>query len=114
MSGRAGGDTSEAHPPVNGATRTTGVVSRPREAIELMAEEGCSPPRFWGNPPDDRYGWHSHRYHKVLFCLTGSITFHTRSGDIELGAGDRLDVAPGTEHAATVGPLGVECVEAPR
>jgi mannose-6-phosphate isomerase-like protein (cupin superfamily) len=114
MSGRARGDISEAHPPVNGATRTTGAVSRPREAIELMAEEGCSPPRFWGNPPGDRYGWHSHRYHKVLFCLTGSITFHTRSGDIELGAGDRLDVARGTDHAATVGPLGVECVEAPR
>ncbi len=99
---------------MNGATRTAGVVSRRREAIERMAEEGCSPPRFWGNAPGDRYGWHSHDYHKVLFCLTGSITFHTRSCDIEMGAGDRLDLAPGTEHAVTVGPLGVECVEARR
>jgi hypothetical protein len=99
---------------VNGATLTTGVVSRRREAIERMVEEGCSAPRSWGNGPGDRYGWHSHDYHKVLFCLTGSITFHTKSGDIEMGAGDRLDLAPRTEHAATVGPVGVECVEAPR
>jgi hypothetical protein len=99
---------------MNGATLTTGVVSRRREAIEQMAGEGCSPPRFWGNAPGDRYGWHSHDYHKVLFCLIGSITFHTRSGDIEMGAGDRLDLPPRTEHAATVGPVGVECVEASR
>jgi hypothetical protein len=99
---------------MNGATLTTGVVSRRREAIERMAEEGCLPPRFWRNGPGDRYGWHSHDYHKVLFCLTGSITFHTRSGDIEMGAGDRLDLPPRTEHAATVGPVGVECVEASR
>jgi hypothetical protein len=99
---------------MNGGTLTTGVVSRRREAIERMAEEGCLPPRFWGNGPGDRYGWHSHDYHKVLFCLTGSIIFHTKSGDIEMGAGDRLDLAPRTEHATTVGPVGVECVEAPR
>jgi len=99
---------------MTGATLTTGVVSRRREAIERMAEEGCLPPRFWGNGPGDRYGWHSHDYHKVLFCLTGSIILHTKSGDIEMGAGDRLDLAPRTEHAATVGPVGVECVEAPR
>jgi len=99
---------------MNGGTLTTGVVSRRREAIERMAEEGCLPPRFWGNGPGDRYGWHSHDYHKVLFCLTGSIIFHTKSGDIEMRAGDRLDLAPRTEHAATVGPVGVECAEAPR
>jgi quercetin dioxygenase-like cupin family protein len=50
----------------------------------------------------------------VLFCLDGSITFHTRDGDVELRTGDRLDIGPGTEHAATVGPSGVSCVEASR
>lgn len=40
--------------------------------------------------------------------------FHTREGDFDLGPGDRLDIPPGTEHAATVGPGGVECMEAPK
>jgi hypothetical protein len=50
----------------------------------------------------------------VLFCLRGSIVFHTREGDVPLTGGDRLDVEPATEHAATVGPDGCECVEASR
>ena len=40
--------------------------------------------------------------------------FHLEQEDVELRAGDRLDIEPGTEHAATVGPDGVRCVEAPR
>ena len=50
----------------------------------------------------------------MLFCLAGSITFHTGGGDLELSAGDRLDLEAGTEHGATVGSDGVECVEASR
>ena len=70
-------------------------------------------PRRWSNAPGDSYGWHAHDQHKILYCVSGSIVFHTRTeDDIELRAGDRLDLAPGTEHAATVGPDGVECVEA--
>jgi quercetin dioxygenase-like cupin family protein len=84
-------------------------------AIEASMRADGLDPRRWGNGPGDRYGWHEHRYHKVLYCLSGSIVFHTKSdGDIELNAGDRLDLDPGTSHAATVGPRGVECVEAPR
>ena len=62
----------------------------------------------------DAYARHEHGYHKVLFCLSGSIVFHTDDGDIELRAGDRLDLEPGTGHAATVGPGGCRCVEASR
>jgi mannose-6-phosphate isomerase-like protein (cupin superfamily) len=40
--------------------------------------------------------------------------FHLRDRDVELRPGDRLDIEPGTEHAAAVGPQGVTCVEAPR
>ncbi len=72
-------------------------------------------PREWGNAPGDSYGWHAHDYHKVLFCVSGSIVFHTRTnGDLQLEAGDRLDVEPGTDHAATVGSEGVQCIEAAR
>jgi quercetin dioxygenase-like cupin family protein len=84
------------------------------EAESIFAREGCSAPSPWGNAPGDTYGWHVHAYHKVLFCLDGSITFHTRDGDVRLLAGDRLDLTPGTEHSATVGGEGVSCIEAVR
>lgn len=86
----------------------------PDDIEAALRDEGLSP-RRWSNGPGDRYGWHRHDYHKVLYCLSGSITFHTRDrGDLELHPGDRLDLSPGTDHAATVGDQGVECVEAPR
>lgn len=96
------------------ATKTPAAVAGRDAAVAAFREEGCSGPRFWGNAPGDTYGRHSHGYHKVLFCLSGSITFHTGDGDVELASGDRLDLPAGTEHAATVGPEGVECVEATR
>lgn len=95
------------------ANKTVGTADR-EAVLSAFAAEGCSPPRRWGNGPGDAYGWHSHGYHKVLVCLEGSITFHTRDGDVTLEAGDRLDLEPGTEHAATVGPDGCSCVEASR
>lgn len=81
-------------------------------ARTILEAEGCSSPRSWGNGPGDRYGRHEHPFHKVLFCLSGSIVFHTDDGDVALRAGDRLDLEPGTAHAATVGPEGCRCVEA--
>jgi hypothetical protein len=97
-----------------GATRTPGAVDGREGALAAFQAESASGPRFWGNGPGDCYGRHSHDYHKVLLCLAGSIVFHTDAGDVELGAGDRLDLEPGTDHAATVGPEGCECVEASR
>lgn len=83
-----------------------------RGEIEARFEEEGLIPQSWSNAPEDRYGWHSHSYHKVLYCVSGSIVFHTEDEDFEMEAGDRLDVEPGTGHAATVGPDGVECMEA--
>ena len=82
------------------------------DALLEFEREGCSAPRSWVNGPGDRYGRHAHASHKVLFCLDGSIAFHTDDGDLELLAGDRLDIEPGTAHAATVGGAGCRCVEA--
>jgi len=84
------------------------------ESLAAFAAEGCSAPRPWGNGPGDTYRVHSHGYHKVLFCLEGSITFRVDGQDLRLQAGDRLDLEPGTEHAATVGPEGCSCIEASR
>ena len=96
------------------AARRTAAGATEADALEAFRREGCSAPRSWSNGPGDRYGWHVHGFHKVLFCLEGSIVFHTRDGDIPLTGGDRLDLGPGAEHAATVGPDGCSCVEAER
>jgi quercetin dioxygenase-like cupin family protein len=85
----------------------------PSHYEDQLREQGMSP-RAWRNGPGDRYSWHAHDYHKVLYCVGGSIVFHTQQGDFELHKGDRLDVEPGTQHAATVGPEGVDCVEGAR
>ncbi len=73
--------------------------------------EGLTP-RAWSNTAGFRYSGHEHAYRKVLYCVAGSIVFHTPDGDLELGPGDRLDLPAGTPHAATVGPEGVTCWEA--
>jgi uncharacterized cupin superfamily protein len=96
-----------------GATKTAGNASL-EDATAAFATDGCSSPTTWGNGPGDTYARHDHGYHKVLFCLSGSIVFHTDDGDVELRAGDRLDLEPGTAHAATVGPGGCRCIEASR
>jgi cupin superfamily acireductone dioxygenase involved in methionine salvage len=94
--------------------RVSGAVLGRADAEAIFRAEGCSSPRAWENDPGNHYGAHSHDYHKVLFCLKGSITFHLRDDDVELSSGDRLDLPPGTGHSATVGPDGVGCIEASR
>jgi mannose-6-phosphate isomerase-like protein (cupin superfamily) len=94
--------------------KTQNVVSGRDAALHAFRDEGCSAPRPWGNGPGDTYAPHSHPYHKVLFCLEGSITFHLADGDVSLEGGDRLDLEPATEHSATVGAEGCSCVEASR
>jgi len=96
------------------ATPTPGAIRGRDEALAAFGAEGCSAPRPWRNGPGDTYGVHAHGAHKVLFCLDGSITFHLAEGDVTLRAGDRFDIEPGTEHAATVGPDGCSCIEASR
>jgi quercetin dioxygenase-like cupin family protein len=83
------------------------------EMIEArMRGEGLAPAE-WRDGPNDRYAAHEHAYHKVLYCVEGSITFVLVTGErLELRPGDRLDLPAGWPHAATVGADGVTCVEA--
>jgi quercetin dioxygenase-like cupin family protein len=85
-----------------------------RDDIEARFREERLNPHTWGNEPGYEYEWHSHDYHKVLYCVSGSIVFHTEAGDFDLEPGDRLDVEAGTRHSATVGQDGVQCMEAAR
>lgn len=86
-----------------------------RAVARALAREGLSP-HGWSNGPGDVYAAHSHAYYKVLYCVRGSVVFRlTATGeDIELHAGDRLDIESQTEHSAIVGPHGVACLEAAR
>lgn len=93
--------------------RREGAPPSEDEIMTGMVQAGLHP-QGWGNAPGDAYGWHEHGYEKVLYCVRGGIVFHTDDGDIELGPGDRMELPPGTSHAASVGPHGVRCVEAPR
>lgn len=93
-------------------TIAPGAPTDERAALDLLQAEGLRP-YGWGNGPGDSYARHEHGYRKALICVSGSIVFHTDAGDVPLRAGDRLDLPQHTPHAATVGPDGVRCVEAP-
>lgn len=82
-------------------------------ASAAFSAEGLIP-RTWSNDPGYVYAEHTHPYEKMLFCIDGSITFHTPDGDLALKPGDRLDLPPRTPHGATVGSEGVTCMEAAR
>jgi quercetin dioxygenase-like cupin family protein len=68
----------------------------------------------WSNEPGAVYDAHRHGYDKVLLVDEGSIRFALPElgRDVDLNAGDRLDLPARTLHAATVGRSGVTCVEA--
>lgn len=89
-----------------------GPVPPSRDELDERLDRAGLTPRWWSNGPGDRYDWHAHSYDKLLYCGGGTIVFHLRDGDVELHAGDRLDISAGIEHAATVGDAGVTCVEA--
>jgi len=84
-----------------------------RSLEERLALEGLDA-SSWGNAPGDTYAAHSHPYDKVLVAASGAITFHlTELGrDVELRAGDRLELPAGTMHGATVSGAEVRCLEA--
>ena len=85
-----------------------------RAVLAAFAAEGLTP-HTWSNGPGDVYTAHAHNYHKVLYCLRGSIVFRLADGEsIALHPGDRLDIEAGTRHSASVGPDGVTCIEAAR
>ncbi len=90
---------------------------RPDKAVllKIMADEGLNP-YTWSNGPGDVYGAHNHSYDKVIYVVSGSITFGLpEKGDsVYLQTGDRLDLAAGVVHDAVVGPQGVVCLEAHR
>jgi mannose-6-phosphate isomerase-like protein (cupin superfamily) len=82
------------------------------ELQRLMTDEGLSP-YAWSNGPHDVYAAHTHSYDKVIYVVSGSITFGLPDleRNVTLFPGDRLDLPKGTTHDALVGKEGVVCLE---
>ncbi len=83
------------------------------ELRRQMHGEGLQP-YPWSNGPNFVYSPHTHSYNKILYVVSGSITFHLSATkeDIVMESGDRLELPARTAHAATVGTEGVLCLEA--
>jgi len=81
--------------------------------MQICAPEGLSPYQ-WSNGPNDVYSAHKHSYDKVIYVVSGSITFGLPEDgrEILLNAGDRIDLPADTVHNAVVGSEGVTCLEA--
>ena len=81
--------------------------------MQLCAQQGLSPYQ-WSNGPNDVYSAHKHSYDKVIYVVSGSITFGLpeEQREILLNAGDRIDLPADTVHNAVVGSEGVTCLEA--
>lgn len=84
-----------------------------KQLRQMLAEEGLRPYR-WSNGPYDVYSAHTHPFNKVIYVVQGSITFGLpeQGKEVELVAGDRMDLLKGVLHNAVVGPQGVVCLEA--
>lgn len=79
----------------------------------ILHSEGLEAYR-WANGPGDRYEAHDHPYHKVIYCVQGSITFGLpdEGQHVTMYPGDRLELPAGVRHDAVVGADGVVCLEA--
>ena len=80
--------------------------------LRIIKGQGLNP-ITWSNEPHDAYSAHKHNYNKVIYVVSGSITFGLPvvKRQVTLFPGDRLDIPAGTVHDAQVGADGVVCLE---
>lgn len=80
---------------------------------QRMHEEGLGY-YAWSNNPNDLYAAHLHPYDKIIYVVSGSITFilPDKNERHTLHAGDRLELPANTVHSAVVSSQGVKCLEA--
>jgi quercetin dioxygenase-like cupin family protein len=92
-------------------------ASPPTESLlmQIMTQQALNPYR-WSNRPHDSYSAHKHDFHKVIYVVSGSITFNlpVLKKQVTLIKGDRLDLPSNVVHAAQVGAEGVVCLEGHR
>ena len=95
-------------------TQAAGAGLNDGDVLARLTSDGLAP-SFWTGAPGQLFGWHEHSETKILYAVSGSLTFTLRDGSsYELTAGDRIDLDARTDHSATVGDAGVRCIEAYR
>jgi len=100
-------------PPPPVLTRWSHAEPPTDEALDARLRAEGLEPEAWANGPGATYASHEHAYHKVLYCVSSSITFVLVTAEsLEMRPGDRLDLPAGWPHAALAGPEGVRCLEA--
>lgn len=75
------------------------------ELIEELEASGMSVTE-WTDDADIHYPEHAHPRDEVLVVLRGEIRMTVAGRERMLGPGDRLALAAGERHVATVGPDG--------
>lgn len=104
---------------MTGVTHTPWAQDHAPSEAELrhrLISEGLDP-RSWSAASGDREPVHSHEFHKIVYCVEGSVWYSItddRDRTIELEPGDRLDIDPGVRHAMMAGMDGATCLEALR
>lgn len=68
----------------------------------------------WTDDAGTHYAEHAHTSEEVLVVLSGEITFSLLGTEHRLGPGERLALAAGATHTATVGPNGATYLVAAR
>ncbi len=83
------------------------------ELCQKMVSEGLRPYR-WSGEPQEVFAAHEHTYNKVIYVVSGSITFGfpVEQEPTTLSPGDRLGLPADVLHNAAVGANGVVCLEA--
>jgi mannose-6-phosphate isomerase-like protein (cupin superfamily) len=79
---------------------------------QKMTQEGLRP-YAWSNGPNFRQAARSHGYHKVLYCVEGTleVVLPDMKQSILLRPGDRVDLPRGVRHESITGPRGAQCLE---
>ncbi len=78
---------------------------------KILTAEGFLHVFEWKEEPNFKYDEHSHKDRVSFFVVKGSIKFsYTGVKDIEIIAGDRVDVNPHEDHTAKVGSHGCRFV----
>ena len=73
---------------------------------QQLKDEGFGRIDYWQDTPNTLYRNHVHSVHTTHVILRGQMSVKMRGASKTYREGDRIDVPPGRNHSAQVGPAG--------